>query len=44
MHESFDVNDPTQYTRSWFAWCNTYFGQLILKIAEERPHLIFGDE
>ena len=32
MHESFHVDDPYNYTRSWFAWQNGLFGELILKI------------
>ena len=40
MHESFYKNDPMKYTRSWFAWANTIFGELILKIYAERPHLL----
>ena len=32
MHESFHVDDPDNYTRSWFAWQNGLFGELILKI------------
>lgn len=35
MHESFDVNDPTHYSRSWFAWVNGLFGELILKLYNE---------
>jgi meiotically up-regulated gene 157 (Mug157) protein len=41
VHESIDVNNITDYTRSWFAWANSLFAQTIIKIAEERPHLIF---
>jgi hypothetical protein len=40
MHESFDENDPNNFTRSWFAWANTIFGELILKVYHERPHLL----
>jgi uncharacterized protein len=40
MHESFDKDDPRHYTRSWFAWANTLFGELILKVAASRPHLL----
>ncbi len=35
MHESFDVNDPHHFTRSWFAWQNTLFGELIIKIIND---------
>jgi len=41
LHESFNVNDVTVYTRPWFAWVNALFGELVIKIANERPHLIF---
>ncbi len=40
MHESFDKDDPTDFTRSWFAWANTLFGELILTVLQERPHLV----
>jgi meiotically up-regulated gene 157 (Mug157) protein len=40
MHESFDCNNPDQFTRSWFAWANTLFGELVIKIADERPALL----
>ncbi len=40
MHESFDRNDATRFTRPWFAWANTLFGELILTIHRERPHLL----
>jgi uncharacterized protein len=40
MHESFDKNDAKNFTRKWFAWANTLFGEMILKIEKERPHLL----
>ncbi|MCM8730313.1 glycoside hydrolase family 125 protein [Hephaestia sp. GCM10023244] len=40
MHESFNKDDPTNFTRSWFAWANALFGQLIVEIADKRPALL----
>ncbi|GAA5784321.1 glycoside hydrolase family 125 protein [Chitiniphilus shinanonensis] len=40
MHESFDVHDPARFTRAWFAWANTLFGELVVRLAGERPHLL----
>lgn len=40
MHESFNKDDPTKFTRSWFAWANTIFGELILKVHHEHPQLL----
>ena len=40
MHESFHKDDPDDFTRSWFAWANTLFGELVLTLLEERPHLV----
>jgi uncharacterized protein len=37
MHESFNKDNPAQFTRSWFAWANTLFGELMLMLAAERP-------
>lgn len=34
MHESFDGNHPEAYTRSWFAWADSMFGELIMRIYE----------
>jgi uncharacterized protein len=40
MHEAFDEDDPTRFTRPWFAWANTLFGELILRLRAERPHVL----
>jgi meiotically up-regulated gene 157 (Mug157) protein len=40
IHESFDKDDPSKFTRSWFAWANTLFGELVVKLATERPALL----
>ncbi|GAB4421334.1 MAG: glycoside hydrolase family 125 protein [Bacteroidia bacterium] len=40
MHESFDPDQPGDFTRKWFAWANTLFGELVLKVAQERPALL----
>jgi len=29
MHESFDPNDPCQFTRPWFAWANSLFAAFV---------------
>ncbi|CAG8631734.1 13838_t:CDS:2 [Funneliformis mosseae] len=43
MHESFFYNNPNNYTRPWFAWANGLFGETILHLAKEKPHLIIDD-
>ena len=40
MHESFDDSDPSKFTRPWFAWANTLFGELVLNLAKNRPALL----
>ena len=40
MHESFNSENAADFTRSWFAWTNTLFGELILKIIREYPGLL----
>jgi meiotically up-regulated gene 157 (Mug157) protein len=40
MHESFHKDDPGQYTRAWFAWANTLFGEFLWKVYQERPALL----
>lgn len=40
IHESYFKDDPKHFTRSWFAWANTLFGELIAHLAQERPELL----
>jgi hypothetical protein len=40
MHESFSVNDFSQFTRSWFAWANGLLGELVLHLVWARPSLV----
>ncbi len=35
VHESYNKDDATNFTRAWFAWQNTLFGELILKLVNE---------
>lgn len=35
MHEGFHADDPAQFTRSWFAWSNSLFSQLVYRAMEE---------
>jgi meiotically up-regulated gene 157 (Mug157) protein len=40
MHESFNKNDPSKFTRVWFAWANSLFGELIVKLHTDHPALL----
>ena len=41
MHESFNKDNAEVFTREWFAWQNTLFGELILKIIDDgRLHVL----
>jgi meiotically up-regulated gene 157 (Mug157) protein len=40
MHESFNRNDAAKFTRSWFAWANSLFGELVATVAEKHPALL----
>jgi meiotically up-regulated gene 157 (Mug157) protein len=40
MHESFDQDDASRFTRGWFAWANSLFGELILDIGRRKPALL----
>lgn len=40
MHESVNVDNPNKFTRPWFSWANSLFGELILKIADNNPKIL----
>ncbi len=40
MHESFMKDDPSKFTRKWFAWANTLFGELVLETYRRKPELL----
>lgn len=40
MHESFHSEDANDFTRTWFAWVNTLFGELILKVRNDYPSIL----
>lgn len=40
MHESFHKDNPEKFTRSWFAWANTLFGEFLWKTYKEKPYLL----
>ena len=40
MHESFSKDDYGDSTRPWFAWANSFFADFVLKVIDERPHLV----
>ncbi|WP_101690177.1 glycoside hydrolase family 125 protein [Dysgonomonas massiliensis] len=43
MHESFNVNNHYDFTRAWFAWQNTLFGELIIKLVNEGKIKLLND-
>lgn len=40
MHESYFKDDCGRFTRAWFAWANSLFGELIAKLAAARPGVL----
>lgn len=35
MHEGFHADDPSKFTRSWFAWSNSLFAQLVYRAMKD---------
>ena len=40
MHESFHKDDAANFTRKWFAWANTIFGELLWEVYQAKPYLL----
>ena len=40
MHEGFKGNNPANYTRHWFAWANSFFGEMVWKVYKENQNVI----
>lgn len=40
MHESYFKDGPKRFTRPWFAWANTLFGELVGTLAVTRPQVL----
>ena len=34
-------DNPADFSRGWFAWANTLFAELVLKISEKYPDKVF---
>lgn len=43
MHESVNPDDPAEFSRAWFAWANTLFGEMILHLAEAHPAVLAAE-
>ena len=37
MHEAFDKDDPTRFTRPWFAWANSMFAEFVMELCKPTP-------
>ena len=40
MHESFHKDDAANFTRKWFAWANTIFGELVMHTSTVYPAIL----
>jgi meiotically up-regulated gene 157 (Mug157) protein len=40
IHESFNMDNPSSFSRPWFAWVNSLFGEFIAQTLENHPELL----
>lgn len=40
IHESINTFNTTDYTRQWFSWANSLFGQVVLDLANRKPEVL----
>ncbi len=40
MHEAFNKEDASKFTRKWFAWANTLFGEFLWETYKTKPSLL----
>lgn len=40
MHESFHKDNAKDFGRPWFAWANSLFAELVIKVSKEYPELL----
>ena len=40
MHEAFNPDNPQDFTRKWFAWANTIFGEMILNVYSRNKSIL----
>ena len=43
MHESFAADDYNRFTRPWFGWANSLFGELMVDLVQRKPALMAHD-
>ena len=41
MHESFNANNPSEYSREWFCWADSLFAELVMSLSNECIEKIF---
>jgi hypothetical protein len=40
MHEAFDQDNAARFQRTWFAWANSLFGELMVKLEREHSNVL----